>query len=220
MRRKTADEEKIRVLIVDDHTVVREGLTAMLDVHPELTLVGEAPDGSLAIELCGRLKPNVILMDLMMPEVDGVTAIRSIMATHPEMRILALTSFMENEMLQAALDAGAVGFLLKNISAKELVEAIKAASKGKPSLAPEATQALIQAATSPPSLGHDLTPREIDVLNHLVEGLTNAEIAQRLGIKPSTAKNHIKSIMSKLGAVSRTEAATLALTHKLVRHTG
>jgi len=211
-----AESRKIRVLIVDDHTIVREGLTTLLEIHPELSLVGEAADGRKAIELCDQLTPDVILMDLMMPKVDGVTAIQSIMKSHPEMRILALTSFVENEMLKAALEAGAVGYLLKNISAAELVEAIKGAHVGKPSLAPEATQALIQSITAPPSLGYDLTPREFDVLNHLVEGLTNAEIAQRLGVKPSTVKNHISNILSKLGAVSRTEAATLALKHKLV----
>jgi NarL family two-component system response regulator LiaR len=207
----------IRVMVVDDHTVVREGLTSLLDVYPEFTLVGEAHDGGRAIELCDQLKPDVILMDLMMPDVDGVTATRSIMARHPKTRILALTSFIDEELLQAALEAGAVGFLMKNISAAELVDAIKAAYAGKPTLAPEATQALIRAATAAPPLGHDLTPREHEVLNHLVEGLTNAEIAQRLGIKPSTAKNHIHSIMSKLDAASRTEAATLAMKHKLVR---
>jgi NarL family two-component system response regulator LiaR len=212
------EAEKIRVMIVDDHTIVREGLTTLLEVHPELILVGEAPDGGKAIELCNQLTPDVILMDLMMPEVDGVTAIQSIMKSHPKTRILVLTSFVENEKVQAALEAGAVGYLLKNISAAELVEVIKAARVGKPSLAPEATQALIQSATAPPSLGHDLTPREFDVLNHLVEGLTNAEIALRLGVKPSTVKNHISNILSKLGAASRTEAATLALKHKLADH--
>ena len=213
-----AESGKIRVMIVDDHTIVREGLTTLFEVQPELTLVGEAADGGKAIELCDQLAPDVILMDLMMPEVDGVTAIKSIMKTHPEMRILALTSFMENEMLQAALEAGAVGYLLKNISATELVEAIQAAYIGKSTLAPEATQVLVRAATAPPSLGHDLTPREFDVLNHMVKGLTNAEIAQLLGIKPSTVKNHISNILSKLGAASRTEAVSLALKHKLVHH--
>ena len=212
------DAEKIRVMIVDDHTIVREGLTTLLEVHPELNLVGEASDGGRAIELCDQLTPDVILMDLMMPEVDGVTAIQSIVKSHPEIRILALTSFVENETLQAALKAGAVGYLLKNISAVELVEAIKAAYVGKPSLAPEATQALIRAATASPSLGHDLTLREFDVLNHLVQGLTNAEIAQRLEVKPSTVKNHISNILSKLGAASRTEAVSLALKHKLANH--
>jgi NarL family two-component system response regulator LiaR len=213
-----AESGKIRVMIVDDHTIVREGLTTLLEIQPGLTLVGEAADGGKAIELCDQLAPDVILMDLMMPEVDGVTAIQSIMKSHPEMRILALTSFVENEMLQAALEAGAVGYLLKNISATELVEAIQAAYIGKSTLAPEATQVLVRAATAPPSFGHDLTPREFDVLNHMVKGLTNAEIAQLLGIKPSTVKNHISNILSKLGAASRTEAVSLALKHKLVHH--
>jgi NarL family two-component system response regulator LiaR len=213
-----AEKIMIRVMIVDDHTIVREGLTTLLGVHPELTLVGQAADGGKAIELSDQVSPDVILMDLMMPGIDGVTAIQSIMKSHPEIRILALTSFVENEMLQAALKAGAVGFLLKNISAVELVEAIQAAFIGKSSLAPEATQELIRAATGPPSLGYDLTPREFDVLNQMVKGLTNAEIAQQLGIKPSTVKNHISNILSKLSAASRTEAVSLALKHKLVRH--
>jgi len=211
------EAEKIRVMIVDDHTIVREGLTTLLEVHPELDLVGEATDGGNAIELCDQLTPDVILMDLMMPDVDGVTAIQTIMKSHPKTRILALTSFVENENVKAALEAGAVGYLLKNITAAELAEAIISAQIGKPSLAPEAAQALIQSASAPPALGHDLTPREFDVLNHLVEGLTNAEIAQLLGVKPSTVKNHISNILSKLGAASRTKAATLALKHKLVR---
>jgi NarL family two-component system response regulator LiaR len=213
-----AESKKIRVMIVDDHTIVREGLTTLLEVHPELTLVGDAADGARAIELCDQLEPDVILMDLMMPQMDGVTAIQLIMKSHPEVRILALTSFVENEMLHAALEAGAVGYLLKNITAVELVEAIKGAHVGKSSLAPEATQELIRAATASPSLGYDLTPREFDVLKHLLAGLTNAEIAQLLGIKPSTAKNHISNILSKLGAASRTEAVSLALKHKLIYH--
>jgi NarL family two-component system response regulator LiaR len=212
-----AEKKKIRVMIVDDHTIVREGLTTLLEIHPELNLVGQAADGGKAITLCDQLTPDVILMDLIMPEVDGVTAIQSIMNSHPDMRILALTSFVENEILQAALEAGAIGYLLKNISAAELVDAIKAAHVGKSSLAPEATQELIRAATASPSLGHDLTPREFDVLDHLVKGLTNAEVAHLLGIKPSTVKNHISNIFSKLGAASRTEAVSLALKHKLVR---
>jgi NarL family two-component system response regulator LiaR len=212
------ETKKIRVMIVDDHTIVREGLTTLLEVHPELTLVGQAANGDKAIKLVDQLAPDVILMDLMMPEVDGVTAIKAIMKSHPEIRILALTSFVENEMLKTALEAGAIGYLLKNITAAELVEAIKAAYIGKSSLAPEATQELIRAATGPPSLGYDLTPREFDVLNQMVKGLTNAEIAQQLGIKPSTVKNHISNILSKLGAASRTEAVSLALKHKLVRH--
>jgi NarL family two-component system response regulator LiaR len=203
-------------MIVDDHTIVREGLAALLEADPELMLIGEAPDGGRAIELCNQLHPDVILMDLIMPEVDGVTAIQKIKESHPDVSILVLTSFVEHEKLRAALDAGAAGYLLKNISARELAMAIKDAKAGKPSLAPEATQALIQAATAPPSLGHDLTQRELQVLGHLIQGLTNLEIAQRIGVRPSTVKNHVSSILNKLGAASRTEAATLAIRHNLI----
>jgi NarL family two-component system response regulator LiaR len=206
----------IRVMVVDDHTIVREGLATLLDASPDLELVGEAPDGGRAIELYDQFKPDVILMDLMMPEVDGVTAIQAIMAAQPDVRILVLTSFVEHEKLQDALDAGAVGYLLKNISAEDLSNAIRNAMVGKPSLAPEATKALIEAATSPPQLGHDLTARELDVLEHLVSGLTNAEIAQKLNVKPATVKNHVSNLLAKLGAASRTEAVALALKHNLI----
>ena len=208
--------ESIRVLIVDDHTIVREGLVTLLEAFPDLTLAGEAANGQEAVKLCAEQNPDVVLMDLMMPVMDGVTAIRKILKDHPDIRILALTSFVENEMVQTALEAGAFGYLLKNISARELAEAIRAAKVGKSSLAPEATQALIKAATAPPPLGHDLTPRELEILEHLVKGLTNAQIAQQLTISPATVKNHISNILPKLDASSRTEAVALALQHKLV----
>ncbi len=208
--------ESIRVLIVDDHTIVREGLVTLLEAFPDLTLAGEAANGQEAVKLCAEQNPDVVLMDLMMPVMDGVTAIRKILKDHPDIRILALTSFVENEMVQTALEAGAFGYLLKNISARELAEAIRAAKAGKSSLAPEATQALIKAATAPPPLGHDLTPRELEILEHLVKGLTNAQIAQQLTISPATVKNHISNILPKLDASSRTEAVALALQHKLV----
>lgn len=208
--------ESIRVLIVDDHTIVREGLVTLLEAFPDLTLAGETANGQEAVKLCAEQNPDVVLMDLMMPVMDGVTAIRKILKDHPDIRILALTSFVENEMVQTALEAGAFGYLLKNISARELAEAIRAAKVGKSSLAPEATQALIKAATAPPPLGHDLTPRELEILEHLVKGLTNAQIAQQLTISPATVKNHISNILPKLDASSRTEAVALALQHKLV----
>ena len=208
--------ESIRVLIVDDHTIVREGLVTLLEAFPDLTLAGEAANGQEAVKLCAEQNPDVVLMDLMMPVMDGVTAIRKILKDHPDIRILTLTSFVENEMVQTALEAGAFGYLLKNISARELAEAIRAAKVGKSSLAPEATQALIKAATAPPPLGHDLTPRELEILEHLVKGLTNAQIAQQLTISPATVKNHISNILPKLDASSRTEAVALALQHKLV----
>lgn len=208
--------ESIRVLIVDDHTIVREGIVTLLEAFPDLTLAGEAANGQEAVKLCAEQNPDVVLMDLMMPVMDGVTAIRKILKDHPDIRILALTSFVENEMVQTALEAGAFGYLLKNISARELTEAIRAAKAGRSSLAPEATQVLIKAATAPPPLGYDLTPRELEILQLLVGGLTNAQIAQQLSISPATVKNHVSNILPKLNASGRTEAVSLALQHKLV----
>jgi NarL family two-component system response regulator LiaR len=208
--------ELIKVLIVDDHTIVREGLVTLLEAYPDLSLVGQAADGERAVQLCASAQPDVVLMDLMMPRMDGVAATRAILQDHPGVRILALTSFVEDAMVQRALEAGAAGYLLKNISAQELAAAIRAAAAGASPLAPEATRILMEAATAPPALGHDLTAREREILSYLVQGLSNAEIARRLSIRPSTVKNHISSIMSKLGAASRTEAATLAIRHRLV----
>ena len=209
--------EIILVIIADDHTTVHNGLRMLLNVHPEMSLVVEAPDDGLVAGFCDQLKPDATIEDLMMPDVDGVTpAMRPIMETHPEIRILSMTSFACHEMLNTAQEAGAVSFLLKNISAAELGEAIRAARLGKPSQALEADQALPQVSKSSPTLGHDLTPREIDVLDHLVEGRTNAEMAKRLCISPSTARTHVSSVMSKLGAANRTKAATVALRHNLV----
>jgi NarL family two-component system response regulator LiaR len=209
------EAEPIRVVVVDDHTVVREGLATMLEVYPDLTLVGEAADGERAVQVCQATRPDVVLMDLLMPRMDGVAATRAILQACPEVHILALTSFVENEMVRQALEAGAVGYLLKDISAAELAAAIRAARSGAPTLAPEAARILIQTATAPPALGHDLTTREREILGCLVEGLSNAQIARRLSIRPSTVKNHMSSIMNKLGASSRTEAATLAMRNKL-----
>ncbi len=211
-----SETSSIRVLIADDHTIVREGLATLLEAFPDLTLAGEAANGQEAVQLYSELNPDVVLMDLMMPVMDGVTAIREILKDHPDSCILALTSFVENEMVQTALEAGAFGYLLKNISASELAEAIRAAKAGKSSLAPEAAQALIKAATAPPPLGHDLTPRELEVLELLVKGLTNAQIAYQLTISASTVKNHISNILPKLNASSRTEAVALALKHKII----
>jgi NarL family two-component system response regulator LiaR len=206
----------IRVLVVDDHAVVRSGLATFLAAFDDFTLVGEAEDGREAVRLCGATRPDVVLMDLLMPGMDGIAATRAIRERHPEVRVIALTSFQEQEKVQAALDAGALGYLLKNVSAGELAGAIRSASAGRPTLAPEATQALIHAATHPHEPGHDLTPREREVLALMVQGLNNAEIAKRLVVNRSTAKFHVSNILAKLAASSRTEAVALALTHHLV----
>lgn len=211
--------EKIRVMIVDDHKVVRSGLGAFLMVYDDLELVAEAANGQEAIHRCGQYHPDVVLMDLMMPEMDGAAATREILSKYPKTQVIALTSFKEEELVQNALQAGAIGYLLKDLGAEELADAIRAAHQGKPTLAREAANILIQAARQPntPPVGFDLTERELEVLALLVQGLNNNLIADKLFISRSTAKFHVSSILSKLNASSRTEAVAIALQHKLVK---
>ncbi|MGD9001137.1 MAG: response regulator transcription factor [Anaerolineae bacterium] len=210
------DQDAIRVMIVDDHTMVRKGLAAMLKTKPDLKLVGEASNGQEALQLCEEARPDIILMDLVMPRMDGATAIRAVREHWPDVQVIALTSFKERDLVQRALQAGAISYLLKNISIDDLAEAIRAACVGQSTLAPEAAQALIQAASQGPTPGHDLTPREREVLELLVEGLTNPEIAQRLMISSSTARAHVSSILSKIGVSNRAEAVARAFRLKLV----
>ena len=210
------ESNRIRVLIVDDHALLRRGLVTFLLSFDDLELVGEAANGADALRLCEQLQPDVVLMDLVMPEMDGSTATRAIRQRHPQVQVIALTSFREEELVQGALEAGAIGYLLKNVPADELAQAIRAAHAGRPTLAPEAAEVLIHAATHPPALGQDLTPREREVLALMVEGLRNAEIADRLTVSRSTVKFHVSRILSKLGVSSRTEAVALALQHNLV----
>ena len=207
----------IRVMIVDDHAMVRKGLAAFLKTEPGIDLVGEARDGREAIEYCDQLKPNVILMDLIMPDLGGVAATRTIHQRWPNVQVIALTSFQEKELVQDALQAGAIGYLLKNVSGDELYEAIRQAYGGRPTLAPEAVQALIQPHSEAESMAADLTRREQEVLALLVKGMSNPEIAAHLVISRSTVKVHISSILSKLGVASRAEAISMAIQNKLVR---
>ncbi len=206
---------KIKILIVDDHNVVRSGLSAFLQVFDDFELVGEAANGKEAVEACAVRCPDVVLMDLVMPEMDGAEATRRIRENCPDIQVIVLTSFKEDNLIENALQAGAIGYLLKSVSADELAAAIRSAHAGRPTLAPEATQVLIRASGR---RAHDveLTAREKEVLKMMTDGLTNPEIAEKLIVSRSTVKFHVSSILSKLSASSRTEAVAIAIQKKLV----
>jgi NarL family two-component system response regulator LiaR len=210
------EAQPIRVLVVDDHAVVRSGLAAFMSAFPEVELAGEAEDGERGVLLCNELRPDVVLMDLVMPGMDGIAATAAIHRSCPETQVIALTSFKDESLVQGALQAGAIGYLLKDATANELIQAICAAHEGRSTLSPEAVEALVRTTAQEPPLGHDLTPREREVLVLMADGLTNGEIAARLTISRSTARAHVSNILSKLGAASRGEAIAQALRHGLI----
>jgi NarL family two-component system response regulator LiaR len=210
-------ESRIRVAIVDDHAIVRSGLAALLLAYRDLELVGEAGDGVEAIRLCGQVRPDVVLMDLVMPGMDGVTACQAIRSLCPGVKVLMLTSCRETASVKRALLAGVNGYVLKDVTPAELLKAIRDTAAGHAALDRVATEALIQVVTRTGSPGGDLTDREREVLALLVAGLSNPAIAQRLVVSRSTVKFHLSSIFGKLGVSTRTEAVALAMQRHLVR---
>jgi NarL family two-component system response regulator LiaR len=212
-----SETEPIRVIIVDDHAMLRRGLKFFLKGFDDLELVGEANSGPAALDLCAEVQPDVVIMDMVMPGMDGAQATQAIREQFPQVQVIALTSFQEEDLVERALQAGAIGYLLKNVNADGLAHAIREAYAGRSTLAPEATEILIQATrqrAAQPDYG--LTQREQEVLALLVEGLSNAEISERLVITVATVKFHVRGILSKLGVSSRAEAIALAWQEKLV----
>jgi two-component system, NarL family, response regulator LiaR len=208
---------RIRVLVIDDHAVVRGGLRFFLASAENIEVVGEGASGGEALELVAKLAPDLVIMDVMMPGMDGITATRELRRRFPEVRVLALTSFGEGELVQQALQAGAIGYLLKDTQGSDLVGAIRTAVAGAPVLSPDATRALVSALNTPPAPGGDLSDREVEVLKSMIAGLSNEQIAERLCISRNTVRHHVHNILSKLGAANRTEAVGLAVQHNLVR---
>jgi two-component system, NarL family, response regulator LiaR len=208
--------QTIRVMLVDDHNVVRSGLATFLRAHEDLELVGEARNGLEALNLCREKRADVILMDLMMPEMDGIAATRAILADYPDIKIIAMTSFEEEELIHGVLAAGAMSYLLKNITSDELAKAIRDAALGRSTLSPEAARVLVRATRTTQGPSFDLTERERDVLKLVVQGNSNQQIAEALVITIATVKAHVSNILSKLQVSSRTEAISYAIKHKLV----
>jgi len=205
------------VLLVDDHAVVRQGLRAFLQLQPDIEVVGEAASGPAALEVAASHQPDVILMDLVMPGGDGVSAIAALTRANPRARVLALSSFAKNDQMMEAMQAGAAGYLLKDVEPNDLAAAIRQVHGGQPSLDPEVAASLMRRVAEPPAPpSEQLTPRELDVLRLVVEGFANKEIAHRLGITEKTVKTHVSSVLQKLGVPDRTSAAVLALRRRLV----
>jgi two-component system, NarL family, response regulator LiaR len=212
---------KINVLIVDDHTIVRQGLRTLLELMEDLEVAGEASNGQLAIDMVSRFHPDVILMDLMMPEMDGITATRIICEENPGIKIIALTSFLEDDNIIPAIQAGATSFLLKDVSPNELVDTIRAAYRGEARLHPNVARKLMDQVAAPPQkpdISDDsITERELEVLQLIAKGMSNKEIANTLVISEKTVKTHVSSLLGKLNLNDRTQLAIHALRTGLVK---
>ena len=206
----------IRILVADDHSITRSGLKTILSVYDDLSLVGEAKNGMEAIDMCSKIKPDVVLMDLDMPVMDGITATLMIKKKYPDIIVIALTSFVDKHLVKEALNAGATSYIVKNISPDELTSAIRDSFHGKTTLAPEATEVVIEELKNPSNEKFNLTIQEHKILKLLTKGSSNKEIAKKLFISEHTAKFHIGNILNKLGAASRTEAAFIATKNNLV----
>lgn len=207
----------IKVLIVDDHPLVRHGIKTLLDFYDDIEVIGEAENGQEALEMCKKNKPDVVLMDLIMPGVNGIEATKEIMKNWSYIKVVTLTSFVDKKLIEDSLKAGAIGYVLKNISGDKLVATIRDADKGKSTLSSEASDFLISNIKKPPVADYQLTSQEKNILACLVEGLSNKKIAQKLVLSLSTVKFHVSNILNKLGVSSRTEAVSLAIKNKLVQ---
>ena len=210
--------DKIRLLIVDDHKVVRNGLQVFISLYDDIEVVGEARNGQQAVEQCATHQPDVVLMDMVMPVMDGPTATRLIREQFPQVQVVALTSFDEEEIVQRAIEAGAVGYLYKDVEEDELIDAIRSAREGRPVLAPGAMKALMDRTVAPVELPavEPLTKREREVLSLVAQGMTNPQIAEQLVISTSTVQFHVHNILGKLGVGTRTEAVAMAIQSKLI----
>lgn len=206
--------ELIKVLIADDHAIVRNGIAALLSTEADIEVIGEASNGKEAVKAAGELHPDVVLMDLVMPEMDGIQAIQEIRTNDSEARILVMTSFATDEMVFPAIKSGALGYLLKDSSPEELVESIRQVHRGEPSLHPQIARRVLQEISQPPTqvrTGEPLTEREVEVLKLIARGMSNQEIAEKLVISETTVRTHVSRILSKLHLASRTQAALYAL---------
>lgn len=207
----------ISVVIVDDHAVVRQGIRFLLEQQTDITVVGESEDGEQAVALAADLLPNVLLLDLLMPKMDGVTAVREIKRIAPTTQIIILTSYYEDDQIFGVIKAGALSYLLKDTRPQELVDAVRAAARGESMLHPMVAARLLREIQQPtPSPLNDLTPRELDVLAYIARGRSNYEIATALTISEQTVKTHVSNILSKLHLADRTQAAIYALQQRLV----